>query len=98
MGRSVPLRPPAFHGACGEPLQLRLQGLTLPAIPIGVGWPPLHCTVWRRTSDCCLTIHLFIRFGGKKGVPFRYGRPLSMGRAVSRFGCACRVSPCPLFP
>ncbi len=31
-------------------------------------------------------------------VPFRYGHPLSMGRAVSRFGVACRVSPCPLFP
>ncbi|WP_445508922.1 hypothetical protein ACUMHR_00485 [Rossellomorea marisflavi] len=36
----------AFHGACGEPLRLRLQGLTLPAIPIGVGRPSLHFTLW----------------------------------------------------
>ncbi|MEW4308154.1 hypothetical protein [Rossellomorea marisflavi] len=37
-------------------------------------------------------------YGGYEIVPFRCGHPLSMGRAVSRFGCACRVSPCPLFP
>ncbi|KML08118.1 hypothetical protein VL06_01215 [Rossellomorea marisflavi] len=43
--RFVSLRPPAFHGACGELLRLRLQGLTLPAFPIGVGRPSLHFTL-----------------------------------------------------
>ncbi|WP_156489335.1 hypothetical protein [Rossellomorea marisflavi] len=32
-GRSVPLRLTAFLGACGEPLRLRLQGLTCPLFP-----------------------------------------------------------------
>ncbi|WP_142245822.1 hypothetical protein [Rossellomorea marisflavi] len=33
MVRSFPLRSTAFLGACGEPLRLRLQGLTCPLFP-----------------------------------------------------------------
>ncbi|MEW4223376.1 hypothetical protein [Rossellomorea marisflavi] len=44
---AVPFRcgRPLSCGVCGEPLRLRLQGLTLPTVPAGVGRPPLHCTV-----------------------------------------------------
>ncbi len=47
-GWVVPFRcgHPLSCGVDGEPLQLRLQGLTLPTIPAGVGRPPLHCTVY----------------------------------------------------
>ncbi|MEW4328741.1 hypothetical protein Q0N12_18980 [Rossellomorea marisflavi] len=56
----------------------------------------------RRKSDVMIgniaILFLLWVYGGDEIVPFRCGHPLSMGRAVSRFGCACRVSPCPLFP
>jgi hypothetical protein len=43
--RSVSLREPAFHGACGEPPHA--CGVSLcPLFPVGVGLPPLYFTLW----------------------------------------------------
>jgi len=43
--RSFPLQALAFRGAGGEPPQLRLRGLTCPAIPAGVKCLPLQSTL-----------------------------------------------------
>ncbi|WP_426916589.1 hypothetical protein [Rossellomorea marisflavi] len=49
-------------------------------------------------SDCYLVIYHFIRFEGKRVVPFRFGRPLSSGVDGEPLRLRLQGLTSPLFP